>query len=715
MGDEDFSDVGSVDLNTEDPYASDLNVMSNDVFNDANANQIDYQNQFTMQDPVLINDEVYYRQGDGRLMDINGNPYFEQDATDNTTTGGGDTTTGGVTNTGGTTGGTNTGVFSNPNYGSNGLGNGTSTATTGANDNANNNTNTNVKPTGILGDAANYIKSKTGADVSKLTTPAGLLAGLGGLWAATGGNTPKTGGYKGSIPDLAMVRAPIQQAARTPYSGEGAVGQQYFTAPTYVNRSDAAMAQALADQQAKEMAPVKAAEGGLMNGLYEQFSFAEGGEANYLRGKTDGMADKLDTSIDGVQPAKLSHGEFVIPADVVSHLGNGNSDAGADALYKMMERVRKARTGNPKQGKRINPNKFTGGIAKYAEGGGVKGFDGTTGSTVDVTKTGLASSPYGYTQETSLAPWVGDYVTNMLGKGQALSNQPYQAYTGQMTAGQSPLQTQAFNTASNLTTPSGITAAGNTASDIASKAQGLNYNAVGSDFGSTQANQYMNPFLQAALAPQMAELQRQNQIANMGVNAKLAQSGGYGGGRQAVYNAENQRNMMQQMNQTLGQGYATAFDKAMAQFNADQARKTQEAQFGANYGLQGLNTALQGANAQGQMGIAQNQAQLANLGALTGLGAQQRGIEQEALTARQNEFNAQRENPYKMVQFQQSLLQGLPTSTTTSTPNLSPSQKIAAAGADMTKLYDLLKQIPGMGSVSQSDVTNALDQYFNPT
>ena len=56
----------------------------------------------------------------------------------------------------------------------------------------------------------------------------------------------------------------------------------------------------------------------------------------YLDGATDGMADEINTTIDGEQPAKLSHGEFVIPADVVSHLGNGNSDAGAKKLYEMM-------------------------------------------------------------------------------------------------------------------------------------------------------------------------------------------------------------------------------------------------------------------------------------------------------------------------------------------------------------------------------------------
>jgi hypothetical protein len=70
------------------------------------------------------------------------------------------------------------------------------------------------------------------------------------------------------------------------------------------------------------------------------------------------MADKIPANIDGKQEARLSHGEFVVPADVVSHLGNGNSDAGADRLYAMMDRVRKARTGTKKQGKQINPNKY---------------------------------------------------------------------------------------------------------------------------------------------------------------------------------------------------------------------------------------------------------------------------------------------------------------------------------------------------------------------
>ena len=92
--------------------------------------------------------------------------------------------------------------------------------------------------------------------------------------------------------------------------------------------------------------------------------FAQGGLASvapkgmYLGGSTDGMADQIPATIDNRQPAALSDGEFVIPADVVSHLGNGNSDAGAKQLYGMMDRIRKARTGTTQQGKQINPNKF---------------------------------------------------------------------------------------------------------------------------------------------------------------------------------------------------------------------------------------------------------------------------------------------------------------------------------------------------------------------
>ena len=84
--------------------------------------------------------------------------------------------------------------------------------------------------------------------------------------------------------------------------------------------------------------------------------FAEGGYLETNMG--DGMSDDIPSSIDGEQPAALSENEFVIPADVVSHLGNGSSDAGAEQLYAMMDRVRKARTGNEKQGREIMSQEY---------------------------------------------------------------------------------------------------------------------------------------------------------------------------------------------------------------------------------------------------------------------------------------------------------------------------------------------------------------------
>jgi len=100
-----------------------------------------------------------------------------------------------------------------------------------------------------------------------------------------------------------------------------------------------------------EVGPVKqAAMGGSIGG------YSDGGRM--LKGPGDGMSDSIPGVIGKRQPARLADGEFVVPADVVSHLGNGSTDAGAKRLYAMMDKVRKARTGNKKQGKQIKPEKY---------------------------------------------------------------------------------------------------------------------------------------------------------------------------------------------------------------------------------------------------------------------------------------------------------------------------------------------------------------------
>lgn len=189
---------------------------------------------------------------------------------------------------------------------------------------------TKVKQETIIDKIIKTIKDPTGS--GKSGDNALLYALLGGLMGLLTRNqyAKLPVGYQGGIPKKVATRGESVSATaggrRPGGAGIGSLAGQV----TYKN----------------------AAQGGLMN-------LAAGGQpARYLRGGTDGMADKIHTSIDGKQPARLSHGEFVIPADVVSHLGNGNSDAGADVLYEMMDKVRTARTGTKKQGKQINPRKY---------------------------------------------------------------------------------------------------------------------------------------------------------------------------------------------------------------------------------------------------------------------------------------------------------------------------------------------------------------------
>jgi hypothetical protein len=93
-------------------------------------------------------------------------------------------------------------------------------------------------------------------------------------------------------------------------------------------------------------------------GLADLGGYAAGGNPRLLRGPGDGMSDNIPATIAGKQPARLADGEFVVPADVVSHLGNGSTDAGAKRLYSMMDKVRTARTGKKKQAPAVNMNKY---------------------------------------------------------------------------------------------------------------------------------------------------------------------------------------------------------------------------------------------------------------------------------------------------------------------------------------------------------------------
>jgi len=591
--------------------------------------------------------------------------------------------------------------------------------------------------------------------------------------------------------------------------------------------------------------------------------YADGGSAQaprYLQGTTDGMADKIPTSIDGKDPALLSHGEFVVPADVVSHLGNGNSDAGAEQLYKMMDKVRMARTGTKRQGKRINPDKFTpGGIAGYAKGGTVQHFD-TGGSSTTNPSAGTSTS-------STLSPWAGDYVTQMLGQAQALGNQSMPVYQGELAAGPSDLQnqqaaglSQLYQTglqptqftnqyqapgdyyagqynqqnvqgpqlqnyqmqqpqsingvqaqAAQMSNAPTVNAAGfNQPSNVAAQQVGSQ------NFTGDSVSQYMNPYLQQSLDPQIALLQQQQGISHLNNLKAQTQAGAFGGSRADVQNAlENQSDQMA-MSNLIGQGYNTAYNTAAQQFNTSNAANLQAQQANQSTGLQaglanqnmGYNTGLQNAQLQqqanlanqslaGQYGLqqgqfgqaanmntaanqqaanlanqqmayntgntnlqallgvqslgsgqnmqgqlanqstnlatqqaqqaanqfayqqqmqnAQNQAQyglaaqqgqsaanqasanfgLSTLGAMGTAGATQQQIQQAQDTAAYNQFQQQAQYPYQQLQFQQSMLQGLPISTYANTQNNNLLSQIGGTVGGLGGLYNSFSKAGG--------------------
>ena len=248
-------------------------------------------------------------------------------------------------------------------------------------------------------------------------------------------------------------------------------------------------------------------------------------------------------------------------------------------------------------------------------------------------------------ESSSLSPWAGPYVTGMLGKGAALSELPYQAYMGPLTAGQSDLQTQAFSGLANLSVPTAqqttfdpmsFTGAGYTPPTAAQAAAGETgaYTPASGDV----LQQYMTPYLQGALDPQYAAAQRQAEIAAQQLQSQFGKAGAYGGSRQGVAEAELQRGLLDRMAGITGQGYQQAFEQAQQQFNTEQQRQMAAAGQAQQYGLQAL-----GAQRLG--------------------GAEQRAIEGQGIAADIAQFKEERDYPYKQVQYQQSLLQGLPIST----------------------------------------------------
>jgi len=272
---------------------------------------------------------------------------------------------------------------------------------------------------------------------------------------------------------------------------------------------------------------------------------------------------------------------------------------------------------------------------------------GTTGTTAGTTGN-IAGTVAG--TESSLSNWAGPYVTDMLGKGQALSNQAYQAYTGPLTAGPSALQNQAYTGIANINVPT----------------EQMGAWTAGTYTDPGVAQKYMNPYVQTALNPQIQEARRQSEIENLKNKAAATRAGAYGGSRQALMESENQRNLLQQLGLITGKGYETAYTQGAQQFNAEQQAQKAAQEQANTFGLQAL-------------------------GKQQEAGTQQRDIEQQGITADYTQFQEARDYPYKQVQYQQSLLQGLPLAAQSTTYN-EPStlSQILGSSSGIMSLYNSL-------------------------
>jgi hypothetical protein len=268
----------------------------------------------------------------------------------------------------------------------------------------------------------------------------------------------------------------------------------------------------------------------------------------------------------------------------------------------------------------------------------------------------------------TLSEWAAPYVTDLLSSAQALGKEGYQVFEGPLTAGPSALQTKAFEGLAGLTIPTGTQ---------------TTY--TPQTFTADIAKSYMSPYLQGALDPQIAEARRQSGIERAKIMGGLAGQGGLGGGRQAIMESELNRALLSNLAGITGKGYQTAYDKAMEQFNVEQARQQSATKQAQDYGL-------------------------ATLAAQTRGGDVQRAIEQEGITAERGEFQKQAEFPYKQLEFQRQMLQNLPISTAQYSYN---------APSNINQLVGILSMLgtgaqnPAVQSILKDALGIDLSQYFS--
>ena len=274
------------------------------------------------------------------------------------------------------------------------------------------------------------------------------------------------------------------------------------------------------------------------------------------------------------------------------------------------------------------------------------------------------------TTVSDLPDWARPYAQQTMEKGKALTEQPYQTYNAPRIAGFSPLQQKAqqaagqMGTSGQLGTATGLATAAGLGALGTGYAPGQFYSGT---FGGRQAAQYMSPFIEQAMAPQLREAQRTADIARTVQAGQAVKSGAFGGSRAGLLEAEAGRNLQTQLGDIRAKGYQTAYEQAANQFNQDMARRMQaqqlgeqSRQFGAGLGLQGIQTGLQAAGQLGALGQAEFGQQKDILGLQSQFGAQQQALEQQGLSQAYQDFLNQQNAPYRQLGFMADLVRGMP-------------------------------------------------------
>lgn len=263
---------------------------------------------------------------------------------------------------------------------------------------------------------------------------------------------------------------------------------------------------------------------------------------------------------------------------------------------------------------------------------------------------GGGSQPTQTTNTTTTIPeYARPYVERTLGKAEAITERPYQAYGGERIAGFNPLQQQAFDAAANLAPAQQIGTGTRMAGGAGLQAlqAGQNYQNMATDPTATAA--YMSPYIQNALNPMMEEARRQSNITGVQNAAQAVGAGAFGGSRFGLQEAERQRNLGTMQNQIYGAGMQDAFKQAQ-----------QAQQFGSQLGLQGAGQAAQAAATLGQLGQTQFGQQQQAMQAQSAAGAQQQQLEQQRLGQQYQDFLNQRGYEQQQLGWFSDLLRGLP-------------------------------------------------------